>query len=222
MTLTSCVDTKAELLITTGDGVLSNSDLQHYMETISSDPEIRPGFNALIDFRAVTEVRVSIPEIDTDIQTLLDEDGADGTSMAMVASDANAEEISRFCNFLQTRLSGNVQLFGDLSEARAWLGLSPEQGHSRAPRKAVSNKVRIRTGIHELSGQLINISRSGALLKCPTYQPFKGRTLKIEIQRQGASDVDLTGTVVRVTQNTFATQFQSVTDEVAKRIEELA
>ncbi len=221
MAITNCVDTKAELVLSRGDGVVTTSDLQRYMETVLSNPEVRSGFKGLMDFRTVTEVRLSDREIDTGIQAALEDGRVNDTNTAMVGSDANTEVLSKLCKLLEASLPANVRLFGDLPEARTWLGLSPEQGHWRDPRKAASNKVRIRTGIHELRGQLINISRSGALLKCPTYQPFKGRTLKIEIQRQGASDVDLAGTVVRVTQNTFATQFQSVTDEVAKRIDEL-
>lgn len=213
MTITHRVDANAELLLTTGEGVLTDSDLQYYVETVLSDPEVRPGFNELIDLRAVARVQLSDPEIDTTIRAILEvERQVKATNKAMVASDGNAEEIFRLYEILESSVPATVRLFRDLSTARAWLGLL--QGRGAAPRKAVSQRVRLRTGIYDLSAQLIDISMSGALLKCATFQPYKGRRLKIQIQRHGASNVDLTGTVVRLTDNAFAIQFLSTTDEL--------
>ena len=222
MTITYHVEAEAELVLTTGKGVLTDSDLHSYVKAVLSNSEVRPGFNELIDLRAVTRVQLSDPEIDTTIQAILEsEQQIKETNTAMVASDGNTDEISRLYEILQTSVPATVRFFGDLSEARAWLGLSQEQGRGGAPRKAASHRVRIRTGIHDLSAQLIDISRSGALLQCATFQPPKGRSLKIQIQRQGGANVDLTGTVVRVTQNTFAIQFVSVPDELADLMRKL-
>ena len=124
------------------------------------------------------------------------------------------EEVRPLYELLRTSVPATVRLFLDLSAARAWLELSEEGERRRDPRKTVRLNVQMRKGIQEFSGRLMNISLSGALLQCASFRLLKGNFVKIHFQPDWSSPVELTGTVVRHADSTFAIQFLSVTDEL--------
>ena len=215
MTITYRVDPEAGLILTTGRGVLTDSELEDYTREVLADPETRPGFNELHDLRKVTSVQVSDRGMGVTVRAILEfQQQVKETKTALVASDRNAKEINRIYELLRTSVPATVQLFRDMPAARAWLGLPEERERRRCPRKTVRLNVQIRKGIQEFSGRLIDISLSGALLQCASFQLLKGNFVKIHFQPDWSSPVELTGTVVRHADSTFAIQFLSVTDEL--------
>jgi len=75
------------------------------------------------------------------------------TRTAIVVSEDNWEEVSRLYDLLRSALPTTVRLFGDMDDARAWLGLGGASRRSErrvAPRRAVEIAVRFQTATEEL------------------------------------------------------------------------
>ena len=84
-----------------------------------------------------------------------------------------------------------------------------------APRKRVRIRVHSRSGIQESSGQLVNISISGALLESASIHPTLGKRVQIWFDAPEVNaTIELTGIVVRETKGGVAITFLTVTNEL--------
>jgi hypothetical protein len=224
MPITYRVDLERKLVLVTAEGTLTDADLRAYIGSVLTNPDARPGFYELADLRGVTRVEVSIAAIDV-VTGTIQEFGQQikETKSAVVASSRNAEEISRLYELLRTRVRATVKLFQDVDEAQAWLGLindNQQNPHRRvSPRKQVRLLACCRSGIETGSAQLVNISLTGALLESKWIYPVRGSLVKILFESPDIdAPIELTGMVVRYTQNSFAIQFLTVTNELLELV----
>lgn len=216
MPITYRVDDERRLVLTTAHGELTQQELQTYVGMVLSDSDIQPGFDELGDLTLVTRVNVST----ADIIRVADAIGEVGrhvkeTKTALVAPDRIVEEISTLYELFRTSVPATVKLFPSMTEARAWLGLPAEHPRERraARRKKVQFRVLCRSGLQERFAQIVDISVSGARIRCVSVRPAVGAIVKM---RSVGPDVDipteLTSSVVRHTQLGFAVQFIKVPD----------
>ncbi len=77
-----------------------------------------------------------------------------------------------------------------------------------------------RSGDQEALTQIVNISLSGALLKCASLRPVRGALVKIWWDPSDAhAPIELTGTVVRNMEMGFAIEFREVTKELLQLLD---
>ena len=91
-----------------------------------------------------------------------------------------------------------------------------------ATRKQVSFSVLCRSGIHNFSGKLANISASGALLESEWIRPVVGSIVTIEFNSPELdAQIKLRGRVVRQIQSGFAIEFLRVPKELLEVVGDL-
>ena len=214
------VDPAQRLVLATADAVVTEADLRDYVTSVLTHPDVRPGFNELGDLRGVRRIEIRESAIAEGIPSAIKEHESqlNETRTALVVSEDNWEEVSRLYDLLRRAVPTTVRLFGDMDEARAWLGLAGASRRSErrvAPRRAVQLPVLCQTGIENHPAEIVNISLSGVLLSCPTARPAIGTRVTIwwkPPHAQGA--YELSGTVVRHAESGFAVRFQTATEEL--------
>ena len=77
-------------------------------------------------------------------------------------------------------------------------------------------------GEMEGSGQLVNISRSGARLDNATHLPELGTKVRLYIFIQPVSPFELAGEVVRAEDETFAIRYGNLDPEVGRLVDDVA
>ncbi len=214
MPVTYRVDPERNVVLATATGTLTIEDLQAYFSSVLTDPDVRPGINELLDFRQVTEVAI----VPLDLSPVGDlarvfEQGIKQARSAFVSSKENEVVVLALFRPLQGLLPTESRFFADWKAAQEWLGLSEDTQERRsAPRKSVSLSVRCRSGLEEASGQLRNVSLSGALIESNSLRPGRGRFVNIRLHAPKIDEeIELIGTVVRQTNAGFAVQFLNVT-----------
>lgn len=214
------VDPARRLVVTTAGAVVTQADLQNYITSVLAHPGVRPGFCELVDLRGVTRIEIPESVIADGLPNAIKEHKQQLTKSktAIVTSEDNAEEVSRLYELLRRAVPTTVGLFGDLDEAREWLGLTRGSLRSErrvAPRSTVQIAVLCSTGMQFRSAEIIDLSLSGALLSCPTIRPAIGVPVQIWWESPGAQGMfELLGTVVRHVEGGFAVRFQTATAEL--------
>lgn len=214
------VDPARRLVVATAVAVVTEADLRGYLTSVLAHPDVRPGFNELGDLRGVTRIEIRDSVVAEGVSNAIKEHEPrlHETRTAIVVSEENREQVSRLCELLRTVVPTTAKLFGDIDEARAWLGLAGVGQRSErrvAPRKAVQIAVLCQTGVQSHPAEILNISLSGALLRCPTARPGIGVPITISWEPpnvQGTSE--LSGTVVRHAESGFAVRFETATEEL--------
>ncbi len=222
MPVTYRVDLECDVILATAAGTVTLEDLQAYISSVLGDPDVRPGFNELLDLREVTEV--AIPPLDPGpvVDSVRDVDqGLKQRKSAAVASTDNEAAITPLYRLLRDVLPNEFRLFVDWHAALDWLGIAadtPEQ--RRALRKPVSLTVLCRTGLEEASGRLRNISLSGAFIESKSLRPGRGRFVNVRLHAPKIDEeIELTGTVVRQTNAGFAIQFVKATEQLQRMLD---
>jgi len=214
------VDPARRLVLATADAVVTEADLRDYVTSVLAHPDIRPGFRELLDLRGVTRIEVRpsamLEGVPNSIKEFTEQLGE--TRTAVVAPEDRAEEVARLCDLVRRVVPNTIRLFGDMDEARAWLGLAGETRPSQrrvAPRSAVRIGVTCRMGTLDRPAEIVNLSLSGALLVCPAMQPEVGVPVEIWWEPPGRSGTsELRGTVVRHAESGFAVRFQRATPDL--------
>lgn len=110
------------LVISTGSGCLTWTEIKEQQDQTKTDPGFDPEFNQLVDLRAVTNFEMTSDQT----RMLARRRVFSSTSKrAFLAGDATAFGMSRMWEIL-TELSENpskIRVFDDLSSALNWLGL---------------------------------------------------------------------------------------------------
>ena len=121
-------DTDANLLIVVLRGPVSDEDLLKYARHITEDPSISAGHNELIDLREVeTGGEVTSPVLRRIASMFSEIDRTpEQTRVAMVANSDVAYGLSRMYQAFRSESPLDLRVFREVSEARSWLGLSPE------------------------------------------------------------------------------------------------
>jgi hypothetical protein len=77
-------------------------------------------------------------------------------------------------------------------------------------------------GESEGSGQLVNISRSGARLDRSSMQPELGTKVRLYVFIQPVCPFELSGEVVRAEETTFAIRYSNLDAEIGRLVDDVA
>jgi hypothetical protein len=125
------IDKEARIVWTTGNGVLDFADAIGHMRSLSKDPDFDPAFSQLLDFREVSEIRLSHDEIDEK-----------GTEDAAAQGDALADGprfhgIVRRLPLLSVKRRAVLALFLAIAAYLAGIALIPRSAWSARVLRAI-------------------------------------------------------------------------------------
>lgn len=229
MPITYRIDGARKLVLAKAEGVLTTAQFVAYVELVLADRGIGPGFNELIDLREVAELEVSERGFGEVVKAIMEvEPEVKETKTALVASNRDPRDVSRFCTLLRVSVPATVELFHELAAARAWLGVaddgSESAGEQRAePRKSVCAGVVYRSGKQEEGAEVVNISLSGALLKCAAPPPDEGTIVEVRFDSpETGTTIEVNAQVIRHTEPGFAIHFSEVTTGLIRLVRDLS
>lgn len=129
MPITYRIDTARGLVLTTATGVLTDDELLEHKRALAADPAFAPGMRQLSDVRAVEQLAVTSEGVR--LMVALDRDQADQLGDYRLAIVTGADVVFGTARMYQTMTDdqlNHVQIFRDMDDARAWLGLPPDAG----------------------------------------------------------------------------------------------
>ena len=106
-------------------GVLTSDDIRQYINDISQDDRVRPGFREIFDVCAIKESQV-IPEVFGDIHKLIlnDPKRKRGSKLAIVVStNSSFNNAQRYERSVMPDVQ-HVIVFNDVHTAKIWLGVT--------------------------------------------------------------------------------------------------
>ncbi len=118
------IDRERGIIFSRGYGVLTDEDLERHTESALADPAFDPGLDQLYDFTDVVETRVSADCIRELARIAAYGPGA---RRAFVTPEEHQFGLARMFELSSQDRSGRVMVFRSVAEARAWLGLDPEE-----------------------------------------------------------------------------------------------
>ena len=128
------IDVARGLIHTRGWGYIGDKEYQAYIATLFADPAVRPGMKQLTDWRAVTHVDVSAETMRATAETVRafverqrHQPNFTNYQLAIVVAQTVAYGMARMYQILSEDHDPNVAVFRDIDEARAWLGLAPNE-----------------------------------------------------------------------------------------------
>ena len=113
------IDLKLGIVLSTAEGILTDTDLQEHQKSLYSDPNWRPTFNELSDLRTAdfqATTASGIRKLASDVQA------GEPRKFALVVSTDLAFGISRMFQVLADESSADIRVYRDITEARRWLG----------------------------------------------------------------------------------------------------
>ena len=115
------IDVKQGIVITTADGIFTDTDLHEHQTGLKNDPDFQHGLNQLIDLQGITALELTGDGLRTVAGTDL---WGKGSRRAIVALTDVSYGLSRMFQMLTNHDSGaELKVFKDMAEARRWLGL---------------------------------------------------------------------------------------------------
>lgn len=124
MPATYRIDTDLGVVFTEASGIVTDQDLLNNQDSLRSDRNFRPNLKKLADFRAVTDIEVTAAGVRA--LAAANPFGAN-SKCAMVTDNITVFGLGRMFELVQPYPKGEFRLFHSISEARAWLGLLPEE-----------------------------------------------------------------------------------------------
>ena len=111
-------------------GVLTDDDLKQQAQAVVDDPKIKPGVKEIVDLRSVESVEASTDSIGEVIN--IDKEHMEklaGQRTAIVAPRELLYGLSKIYEVLYELSQGpaNIKVFRDITEARKWLLLDPNE-----------------------------------------------------------------------------------------------
>ena len=114
------------LVLTTGEGVLTDGDIMSHKERLSADPDFDPAMDELTDVRSVREFGVTPAGVQLFVEFDKRRGGvAAGRRLAIVVDREVVTGMAR----MYRSAGGNdakVGVFDSIEEARRWLGLEAD------------------------------------------------------------------------------------------------
>jgi hypothetical protein len=122
------IDVGRHLVRTTEWGELSDDDLRRLYDRIRDDPAFDPSFRQLCDLRTVTKITTSVDTLRSLAQTSIFLPGA---RRAFVVGREVDFGLARLFQTYSEVEGGTVEVFRNMADAEAWLGLTKETGPDR-------------------------------------------------------------------------------------------
>ena len=118
------IDTHRGIVFSKATGVLGYSEVLDHMDRLSSNPDFRPEFHQLFDFREVTKATLSHQEIRTLAQRVI---FSERSRRAFVVSGELNFGIGRvFQAYRDINGEPGIVIFKEMREALSWLSLAAE------------------------------------------------------------------------------------------------
>ena len=123
MPVTLTIDAKRRLIITTGEGVVTDEDLLRAREQLLADPAFDPHFDRIWDFYAVTEARVGE---DIVARLVAGSPNAEKPICRAVVVSERAAPMKPILHFIKHTRQANrrIAAFPDLNRAETWIATS--------------------------------------------------------------------------------------------------
>ena len=128
------IDVARGFIYTRGWDYIGNQEYQTYIANLFADPALRPGMKQLTDWRAVTHMDVTAQTIRATAETVQafverqrHQSNFTNYQLAIVSPQLVIYGLSRMYQMLSEEHDPNVAVFRDIDEARAWLGLAPNE-----------------------------------------------------------------------------------------------
>ena len=122
MPITYRIDTERNLVLAEGSGIITDKDMPEFRTKLFNDPLFRPGMKELADFRAVER-----NEVNTDrFLEFIEQEKTYGASLedyriAVVTTSDLHYGFTRMYMAIMGDYMGDMQVFRDMEEAKAWL-----------------------------------------------------------------------------------------------------
>jgi hypothetical protein len=122
MPATYVIDEARRLVLSEASGVLTAAEMFDHQQCLCADPAFQPDFQQLFDFTKVIETKTSIE----DVRRLAAESPfRAGARRAFVVARPVCYGLARMFQMLTEKHKTETEIFGDMEEARRWLGLEP-------------------------------------------------------------------------------------------------
>ena len=122
MPINSQIDSSLGVVFSEFQDVVTKEDILAQVESFKNDPAFQPSFNHLIDTRGTTQFDVSI----ADMRVVSSHSTFDEKSRrAIVVKNLEMRGVARVYQILRKEQGrpDQIKVFGDMAEARRWLGL---------------------------------------------------------------------------------------------------
>lgn len=113
------IDVQRGMVFSKATGVLSLDVAFDHMDRLSHNPDFKPGFNQLFDFRQATDIRLSEEEIREIARR--DIFSADSRRAFLVADELQFGLGRMFATYRQMAGEKGIRIFTDAEAARAWV-----------------------------------------------------------------------------------------------------
>ena len=114
------IDTARRLVLTNGGGTLTDEEIRTHVHELTIDPEFDPSFHQLADFREVTSVELTSPGV----RAVAGKNPWQvGARRALVCDQDVLFGIARMFELFSAGGEDEIQVFREMSDAQAWLGL---------------------------------------------------------------------------------------------------
>ena len=114
------IDRARRLVLSSATGVLTHDDLRAHMRNLAGDSNFDPSFRQIFDFRAVTNLEVTGAALRELAQS---NPWKKRTRRAFVCDRDVLFGMARMFQLLTNGAPAEIQVFREMSEALAWLGL---------------------------------------------------------------------------------------------------
>ena len=219
------IDQSRRLVVTTAEGILSKYELLNHQARVLNDPEFDPTFSQLHDMRGA-----DFPEVYEDCVEALARCAVSkgGTRIAIVVRDAIGKDLARMFAGLREGTGEEIRVFRDLDSANSWLEPIRERpvggrvlDRRVAPRvsadlhPSVPGRANFIAGDVEGSGQILNVSTSGAFVAEPSHHLEAGTEVDLYfLEPKTGRRLHASGRVVRGEDSGFAVHFTRVEREL--------
>lgn len=127
MPVSTRIDSAKRRVYCSGEGILTSDEVNDHMDTITRDPEFDHAFSQLVDFRGVTEVRLTHEEI---FELAKRQVFSDTTKRAFVMANAMQFGLARmFQSYRGARGERGIRIFTNVEDALTWLDLEDRVPH---------------------------------------------------------------------------------------------
>ena len=116
------IDTDRKLVITRIWGAATEDEIFDHGQRLRNDPQFQPDFRQLVDMSELTEIRVGSGLIRNASRNQF---FAPGVRRAVVANSEAAFGMARMYAIASEEAGQTIQVFRDLSAAKAWLDIDP-------------------------------------------------------------------------------------------------
>ena len=224
------IDKSRRLVITTAEGVLTSDDLLNHQSRIHDDPDFDPLSSQLNDLRTA-----DLTGLDADCVEILSQRSVpkSGTKIAFVVRGKIAKQLARMFEGFREGTGEAIRVFSDLDAAFDWIDSPPHrladvsrtQNRRAAPRVSaesdpdVPDEVDFITSDGAGTGQILNVSTSGAFIARPTRELEPGTEAEFYfLEPKTGCRLQAQGVAIRSEELGFAVQFTRIARELERLV----